>query len=533
MAESGMQNEPKSARRQPSEGNPLGGRFKKWPAVNGSFVVDFLRTALRHSGCTNLVEIGCGAGIHLIDADEAFLESYRGVDLGYNVQFAHRHAPKAKLVQSRLEGWQIADFVSRQGDKALIVVTYRLEIAPDSSDVLKTLVKLVEAGHKCIVFLDPLQGGDEELLREYDWTRWSVDGFQEEIAAVGGKATLRGQALRDPRSISSRGAILSVEPAEGSTAGGDWAEMDFAAFTRGWGVDSEQDPPVTGASTPNDMVVDLTVPAYIGGRYVECPEALTVPPDRIMEDEDVIVAIEHAKRWRLPFSIVRVGNGEARVVGYPDYIPPLWLARSYTNWFGDRNNTVSNELIRSEMMAAMVASDIVGVPHGLGGGNDAQWALAHRMLRLYSVMPTSGHLCRHAFHLTALKDRSFEKIVADEQFITVISPHDIREPLVGQLGVKDARWFPIPGQAKFFRGMDERRHYPDVFMELRQNLTVRTPGEIFLIGAGPLGKVYCHWVKTLGGIALDVGSILDVWAGHATRSGFGNLLETYTLGKQA
>lgn len=535
MAESEMQCEPKAVRRQPNEGDPLGHMVKKWPAVNGPFVRNFLRTLLQSSGCKYVVEVGCGAGIHLIDSDHSFLESYRGLDLGYNVQFAHRHAPNAKLVQSRLEGWQICDFLGRLDGTALIILSYRLEIAPDSEDLLRSLLQLVKAGHKCIAFMDPFQPGDDELLRGIDRARWSVDGFIDDVASRGGKATLLGRAMRDPRSASGRGAIFSLEAEEAVASGENWlAAVEFSAFSRGWGLEGgeQTEPPITGASTPNDIVVDLKVPAYIGGRFVEDPESLTTPPDRIMEDEDVIAAIEHAKRWRQPFSIVRVGNGEARVVGYPDYIPPLWLSRSYTNWFGSRENTNQNASIRAELLAAMVASDIVGVPHGLGGGNDGQWALAHRMLRLYSAMPASGRLCRHAFHLTALKDRSFERIVGGEEYLTVISPHDIREPLESQFGVKNARWFPIPGQAKFFRGLDERKHYPDVFMELRQQLNIRVPGEIFLIGAGPLGKVYCHWVKTLGGIALDVGSILDVWAGHATRSGFGDLLSTYTLGKQ-
>lgn len=50
-------------------------------------------------------------------------------------------------------------------------------------------------------------------------------------------------------------------------------------------------------------------------------------------------------------------------------------------------------------------------------------------------------------------------------------------------------------------------------------LVVHNKGDIFLIGGGPLGKVYYQKVKELGGIALDVGSTFDAWAGVATRSG--------------
>jgi hypothetical protein len=56
-------------------------------------------------------------------------------------------------------------------------------------------------------------------------------------------------------------------------------------------------------------------------------------------------------------------------------------------------------------------------------------------------------------------------------------------------------------------------HYPARFCELRETLTVPFPGAVFLVGAGALGKIYCHWIQQRGGIALDIGSICDAWAG--------------------
>jgi len=38
-------------------------------------------------------------------------------------------------------------------------------------------------------------------------------------------------------------------------------------------------------------------------------------------------------------------------------------------------------------------------------------------------------------------------------------------------------------------------------------------GKLFLVGAGFLGKIYCDLIKRHGGIALDVGSMMDRWAG--------------------
>ena len=60
-------------------------------------------------------------------------------------------------------------------------------------------------------------------------------------------------------------------------------------------------------------------------------------------------------------------------------------------------------------------------------------------------------------------------------------------------------------------------HYPERFEQLCDELIIPFRGAVFLIGAGGLGKIYADIVCQRGGIALDVGSVLDGWAAKATR----------------
>ena len=69
----------------------------------------------------------------------------------------------------------------------------------------------------------------------------------------------------------------------------------------------------------------------------------------------------------------------------------------------------------------------------------------------------------------------------------------------------------VPGEAQY-PGTATGEHYPARFVELRSGLTVPFRGAVFLVGAGALGKIYCHWIKERGGIALDIGSMCDAWA---------------------
>jgi len=53
---------------------------------------------------------------------------------------------------------------------------------------------------------------------------------------------------------------------------------------------------------------------------------------------------------------------------------------------------------------------------------------------------------------------------------------------------------------------------------LYKEIEVMYPGQLFLVAAGPLGKIYCQWVKERGGVALDFGSMADAWIGIDSRT---------------
>jgi hypothetical protein len=53
-----------------------------------------------------------------------------------------------------------------------------------------------------------------------------------------------------------------------------------------------------------------------------------------------------------------------------------------------------------------------------------------------------------------------------------------------------------------------------------QDLSQPLAGELFLVAGGLLGKIYCDRIKRSGGVAIDIGSLIDAWLGAPTRPGF-------------
>jgi hypothetical protein len=101
--------------------------------------------------------------------------------------------------------------------------------------------------------------------------------------------------------------------------------------------------------------------------------------------------------------------------------------------------------------------------------------------------------------------------------------------LPGLYGVGEIVWIAVPPEMKF---SDLPAADKEVMVREQPHLGIRfdailndelprlladAPGLVVLVGAGILGKIYCHRIKQLGGIAIDVGSMMDVWAGLKTR----------------
>jgi hypothetical protein len=108
--------------------------------------------------------------------------------------------------------------------------------------------------------------------------------------------------------------------------------------------------------------------------------------------------------------------------------------------------------------------------------------------------------------------------------ISAISCRDVKSPLEADWKAEDVAVYQVPSQhmvrdvdGPFEEAMHDVPIWPDAHARVCSQLTVRERGEVFLVGAGVFGKDLCVRVRELGGIGLDVGSMLDQVAGKITR----------------
>jgi hypothetical protein len=141
---------------------------------------------------------------------------------------------------------------------------------------------------------------------------------------------------------------------------------------------------------------------------------------------------------------------------------------------------------------------------------------------------TSAHL-HHDLHYWNL----WRDIFGEVGEVSWVCCHDLGSHLLDHRGVRTRIGLRIPGETKYFG--DAGRYSPGVarpeglvdrHAQVRDALTPK-PGEVWLVAAGFLGKIYCDDIRQRGGIALDIGSLADYWMGYVTRSyGLGRALHT-------
>ena len=78
------------------------------------------------------------------------------------------------------------------------------------------------------------------------------------------------------------------------------------------------------------------------------------------------------------------------------------------------------------------------------------------------------------------------------------------------------RCYRIPEEGH--TGRMATKHFPNTYDQLLEELKHNAIGELVLVGAGVLGKAYCAWVRRAGGVALDIGSLFDGFAGVGSRT---------------
>lgn len=120
----------------------------------------------------------------------------------------------------------------------------------------------------------------------------------------------------------------------------------------------------------------------------------------------------------------------------------------------------------------------------------------------------------NAFQLSAQRNTLFATTLPAAKDFSIVGPWDLRKEIHTALPNSKIGDYIEAQQHYTFREEISWGQYPLHWKATEQKINDLGDlrGRVFLIAAGLLGKHYCNIIKLQGGIALDIGSVLDSWA---------------------
>ncbi len=220
---------------------------------------------------------------------------------------------------------------------------------------------------------------------------------------------------------------------------------------------------------------------------------------------------------RKPISIVRSGDGEKIVLQSNDSVASYrtCIDNVMKRQMGYEPTMAEVDAIRTNLQTAYQNADIVGVPmHSNLADLGKHWNEVQVVVEPFC---TSKDRCSTDVFYDLLYTGELVEWLRTFDTVNYIGCRNIDEGFQ-RLGIKQVNSFIIAPEAKFTSGYEGQPHYPNQFNTIERWMSkCAIEGNACLVGAGVIGKIYTNWFRDRGGIACDVGAVMDLWAGRRTR----------------
>ena len=268
----------------------------------------------------------------------------------------------------------------------------------------------------------------------------------------------------------------------------------------------------------------------------------------LLSDSDAIEQVNKAVSHGDPFSLVRLGDGEAVLLSFGEDMWLQDLTYLHSHWGAERVTLRDVGQVKRDLESAVQGADIVGIREDLVNTqlppdllqrtpievrdtvisafrirNEEVENLraigARRLALLHRILSgiewsEDQRFCSAWIHWELLATGSLNKILNEVSEVGLVTSRPELGELVARRFDVRTRTVIVPDKNVVVPGPGE--HVPDRYRTIRSELDFPA-GTLVLVGAGIPGKVYCQWLKESGCVALDVGSIFDAWVGRASR----------------
>ncbi len=249
---------------------------------------------------------------------------------------------------------------------------------------------------------------------------------------------------------------------------------------------------------------------------------------------EIAFKVQRALENKEPLSIIRYGDGEARTLnGFRNVEAVEMILKKL---LGAVPSISEIKEIRNYLIESYTGANIIGVPAGKKlDKSDPFWHGSIKILfeNVDSEVLVGKEYVNMDFCYDWLTNGFYDALLKSVNVINYVSCRDLDRALFLRYGFKNITSYKIAPEMKFEPLYKGNTHYPAQFHAVRRWMKAAPlEGNLFLYGAGVVGKIYGKWAADYGAVAIDIGSIFDAWAGRVTRGanrGPNSYDETYKL----
>jgi hypothetical protein len=247
----------------------------------------------------------------------------------------------------------------------------------------------------------------------------------------------------------------------------------------------------------------------------------------------------------IPASYIRISDGEGNLLplsfdlGIGSNLSYYCSSKISYIHFGDyavisRDSTFFGGMIRD----AIDGADVVGLP--LIGTIKRGFETPGEDLDVRAV---SGNRCSYSLRgvypykkkASAWFSRDllphYSKILSMAESIGVIATYpELAAKLSSCFSMQNVFFHKVPTQAVFIKTDDRANtnHYPKAMEQIVAEINPPKRA-VYLVAAGLLGKHYCNVIKSRGGVAIDIGSVAEIWLGIQARGISREFIDKWSL----
>ena len=250
--------------------------------------------------------------------------------------------------------------------------------------------------------------------------------------------------------------------------------------------------------------------------------------------EDIVAEVACRLEEKRPYSLIRLNDGEGSLLhlGVADearWHPLYWRSRRefhVTYWFGDDSRMLDPEWLRiaREFNAAVNNADCLAgyMPSGLQlvyeSGSVRNVPGCFNVVRKLEALAeqarggqTSAVLADSLVNQEMRRSGALARLIGSQRRIALVTWNPaLPDAMAEHFGLSEVVFHQTTGEARTVPGSETKNH-AEAHRQLSEALSEAEPGLLYLVGGGIPGKVYCDVIKRAGGVALDIGGVVDVW----------------------